>query len=42
MTSPAEARHLLDLLLSGSNPELTSNGRKILTIIPADYIEKQF
>ncbi|MGN0201644.1 MAG: DNA mismatch repair endonuclease MutL [Candidatus Cryptobacteroides sp.] len=42
IASPAEARHLVDLLLSSSNPELTSNGRRIMSIIPTATIEKQF
>ncbi|MGN1215857.1 MAG: hypothetical protein ACI4TJ_06380, partial [Candidatus Cryptobacteroides sp.] len=42
LASPAEARALIDRLLSCSNPELTSNGRKVMTIIPTSQIEKQF
>ncbi len=42
LTSPVEARKLLDTLLNCDNPELTSNGRKIMTIMTTSQIEKLF
>ena len=42
MTSPAEARRLMDALLACPNPELTSNGKKIMAMIPSSNIEKLF
>lgn len=40
--SPREAQRLLDALLSCSNSELTANGRKIMTILSLDQVEKLF
>ncbi len=42
LTSPMEARHLLDTLLSGSNPELTGNGKRIMAIMTTAQVEKLF
>ena len=42
MTSPAEARRLLDSLLSCDNPEITSNGRKIISKMTLAQVEKLF
>jgi len=42
VTSPLEARHILDALLAGGNPELTANGRKIMTILQTSQVEKLF
>ena len=42
LTSPMEARSLLDALLSGGNPELTSNGKRIMSIVPLSRIDKLF
>ncbi len=42
LTSPMEARHLLDTLLSGGNPELTGNGKRIMAIMTAAQVEKLF
>ena len=42
VTNPVEAQRLIDKLLSCSNAEFTSNGRRIITIIPVDEIEKRF
>ncbi|MBQ8061262.1 MAG: DNA mismatch repair endonuclease MutL [Bacteroidales bacterium] len=42
MSSPAEARLLLDTLLSGGNPELTSNGKRIMAIMNLSQVEKLF
>lgn len=42
LASPMEARHLLDTLLSSSNPELTGNGKRIMAIMTSAQIEKLF
>ena len=42
MSSPAEAQRLLDALLGSSNPEFTSSGRRIISILPLDEIDKRF
>lgn len=42
LASPMEARHLLDTLLSSSNPELTGNGKRIMTIMTSAQVEKLF
>ena len=42
VTNPAEAQRLIDSLFASANPELTSSGRKIITIIPIDEIDKKF
>lgn len=42
LASPMEARHLLDTLLSSSNPELTGNGKKIMAIMTSAQVEKLF
>ena len=42
LTSPVEAQRLLDALLGSSNPEFTSSGRRIISILPLDEIEKRF
>ena len=42
MASPMEARLLLDTLLSGGNPELTSNGKRIMAILNLSQVEKLF
>jgi DNA mismatch repair protein MutL len=42
LSSPTEAQRLLDALLSSSNPEFTSSGRRIISILPLDEIDKRF
>ena len=42
LTSPHEARHLLDTLLSSGNAELTANGKRIMAIMTTAQIEKLF
>lgn len=42
LASPMEARHLLDTLLSSSNPELTGNGKRIMAIMASAQVEKLF
>lgn len=39
--SPTEARALVDSLLASSNPEFTSRGKRILSLIGTDEIEKR-
>ena len=40
--SPVEAQRLLDALLATSNPEFTSTGRRIISILPLDEMDKRF
>lgn len=42
LTSSLEAQRLVDALLQSENPEFTSAGRRIISIIPADELEKRF
>ena len=42
LASPMEARHLLDTLLSSSNPELTGNGKRIMALMTSAQVEKLF
>lgn len=42
LASLMEARHLLDTLLSSSNPELTGNGKRIMAIMTSAQVEKLF
>lgn len=42
MNSTADARRLMDALFSCSNSELTSNGKKIISIIPSSTVDKLF
>lgn len=42
LASPTEARHLLDVLLSSSNPELTGGGKRIMTIMTTTQVENLF
>ena len=42
LVSPVEAQRLLDALLASENPEYTSSGRRIISILPLDEIEKRF
>lgn len=42
LASPMEARHLLDTLLSSSNPELTGNGKRIMAIMTSAQMAKLF
>ena len=41
-TGAAEARKLLDTLLSTSNSEFTSSGHRIISVLDADEMEKRF
>jgi DNA mismatch repair protein MutL len=42
VTNPVEAQRLIDQLLSCSNAEFTSTGKRIISIIPVDEIDKRF
>ena len=42
VTNPAEAQRLIDRLFECENPEYTSTGKRIMTIISLDEIEKRF
>lgn len=42
VTNPVEAQRLIDRLLSCSNAEFTSTGKRIITIIPVEEIDKRF
>ena len=42
LSSPTEAQRLVDALLSSTNPEFTSSGRRIISILPLDEIDKRF
>ena len=42
VTNPAQAQRLIDQLFACGNPEYTSSGRKIVTIITVDEIDKKF
>ena len=41
-SSPFESQHLIDTLFACDNSELTSRGRRIISIIPVDDIDKKF
>ena len=42
VTNPVEAQRLIDALLACSNAEFTSTGRRIISIISVDEIDKRF
>ena len=42
VTNPVEAQRLIDQLLACDNAEFTSTGRRIITIVPVDDIDKKF
>lgn len=42
LSSTQEAQRLVDALLVSDNPEFTAAGKRILSIVPADEIEKRF
>ena len=42
LSSPLEAQRLTDALLQSENPEFTAAGRRILSIVPAEELEKRF
>ena len=42
LSNPAEAQRLIDKLLSSENPEDTCAGKKIISIMPTEEIDKRF
>jgi len=42
LSSPMEARALLDALLSSDNPELTISGKKTMAVLSSAQIDKLF
>ena len=42
LTNPAEAQRLIDSLFATENPEYTSSGRRIVSILSMDDIDKKF
>ena len=42
VTNPLEAQRLIDALLACSNAEFTSTGRRIISIVPVDEIDRRF
>jgi DNA mismatch repair protein MutL len=42
LTSPIQAQRLVDTLLQSSHPEFTESGRRILSIVSAEELEKRF
>ena len=42
LSNPAEAQRLIDALFACENPEYTSSGRRVVSIIPIEDIDKKF
>ena len=42
VTDPAEAQRLIDSLFECENAEYTSTGRRIMSLIPVEEIDKKF
>ena len=42
VTNPMEAQRLIDQLFACENPEYTSSGRRIVSIMPIDDIDRKF
>ena len=42
IANPAEAQRLIDTLFSCANAEYTSSGKRIISIVPVDEIDKRF
>lgn len=42
LTNPAEAQRLIDSLFACENPEYTNEGRRVVSIIPMEDIDKKF
>ena len=42
VTNPQEAQKLIDSLFACANAEYTNSGRRIVSIIPIDELEKRF
>ena len=42
LTNPVQAQRLIDDLFACENPEYTSNGRKVITLMPVEELDKKF
>jgi hypothetical protein len=42
VTDPAQAQRLIDDLFACENPEYTSNGRKVISLVSVDELDKKF
>ena len=42
LKSPFEAQHLLDALFACGNPEYTPNGRRVISLLPVNELDKKF
>ena len=42
LTNPVEAQRLIDALFACENPEYTSSGRRVVSLIPIEDIDKKF
>ena len=42
LSNPSEAQRLIDTLLASANPEYTSAGKRIISIMPIEDIDKRF
>jgi DNA mismatch repair protein MutL len=42
LTNPAEAQRLIDGLFACENPEYTSQGRRVISIVPMEEIDRKF
>ena len=42
VTNQVEAQRLIDKLFASENPEFTSTGRRVMSLIPIDEIDKKF
>ena len=42
LTNPVEAQRLIDSLFACENPEYTSSGRRVVSLIPIEEIDKKF
>ena len=42
LTNPAEAQRLIDSLFACENPEYTSQGRRVISIMPMEEIDRKF
>ena len=42
ITNPVEAQRLIDSLFACENPEYTSSGRRVVSLVPIEEIDKKF
>ena len=42
VSNPAEAQRLIDAIFASENAEYTSSGKRIMSIVPVDEIDKRF